>query len=387
MGKTNYLADIWSATKFEDAELCDYATAQLHRDTRVGLQMLAGLSLVMQMGVTVLALTRGLGPAYLYSSLVFGLLSLHIVISATFITEVRSLHALGVAFLIIGALTITLLAHRSNDLNIGMMAAVVMLFIAVPLVPWALREVTIVVGLTYVLLMLSLSSVPGRFDSGALMVLQVLVLGAAIIVIILTGRNTFIRKQDLRARFELQKAHNAMRLVSMQDHLTGAWNRRFLDEHFATFAAACLARGKSVYIAVLDIDDFKGINDRFGHQAGDEILVAVARTFMRLLEERDAGRLVRLGGDEFLIAYSGDDLDQLIYDAIVELQSGSINDLLDDDTRISISAGIARAKPIELADLDALYRNADKALYQQKRNANFAGKLADAKVFTGTWQI
>ena len=238
----------------------------MRRDTQLGVQTMAGLSLVMQVCVAVFVLMQGLGNLYLASILLFGLLSLHVLISAAFLRNVRTLHVLGMTFLIIGALSLTILAHRSGELHIGVMAASVMLFVAIPLVPWALRETIIVIGLAYVLLTSSLVIVPGRFTSESLWVLQLLVLGAAVIAVVVTARNTSIRKQDLRARFELESAHSDMELLSMQDHLTGAWNRRFLSEKFAEFAQYCLDKQKALHVAILDIDDFKGINDEFGHQ-------------------------------------------------------------------------------------------------------------------------
>ena len=236
---STYLADVWSATEFGNPELSGYAETQMRRDTRIGVQLMALLALIMQLVVAVFILSQDLGSAYLYTNAVLGIFSVHILVSAAYVDDVRALHVLGMSFLIIGALAITFLAHRAGDLNIGMIAAIVMLFIAIPLVPWALREAVIVVGLTYLLLTSSLISVPGRFSPGSLWVLQSLLFGAAIVVIVIAGRNTFIRKQDIRARFELENAHSEMELLSMQDHLTGAWNRRFLDENFAKYARQC----------------------------------------------------------------------------------------------------------------------------------------------------
>jgi diguanylate cyclase (GGDEF)-like protein len=372
-------------TEFGDPELSGYAEEQLRKDTRIGVQIMAGLSLAMQLCIALLAITQELSPTYIYTSSLFALLSLHVLISASFVQDVRALHTLGIAFLVIGAVSVTVLAHRSGDLHIGLMAAIVMLFVAVPLVPWALREATIVVGLTYILLTLSLVSVPGRFEAGSLLVLQGLILGAAVVVIVVAGRNTFIRKQDIRARFELESAHTAMELLSMQDHLTGAWNRRFLDENFATFARQCVEKKKAVHVAILDIDNFKGINDEFGHQIGDKILINVADTFIRLLSGR--GRLVRLGGDEFLIAYCGDDLDDVIEVAINELQQGTIAAELTGDHSVTLSAGIASTEAGQLADLESLYRNADSALYAAKGNRTAPNQTPAALTRTGTWKL
>ena len=382
---STYLADVWSATEFGDPELSGYAEAQLRRDTRTGVQMMALLSLIMQIVVALFILSKDLGRSYLYTDVVLGIFSLHILLSAAFVDDVRALHVLGMSFLVIGALAITFLAHRAGDLNIGMIAAIVMLFIAIPLVPWALREAVIVIGLTYVLLTSSLISVPGRFSPGSLWVLQALLFGAATVVIVIAGRNTLIRKQDIRARFELENAHNAMELLSMQDHLTGAWNRRFLAENFASHARECAERNEILQVAVLDIDGFKGINDTFGHQIGDRILISVADTFVRVLG--DCGRLIRLGGDEFLIVYCGEELDDVIADAIQELQQNSVAMDLTDGRSLTLSVGIASTDPGQLADLEALYKSADRALYSAKRNRPVTAAEHPGLTRTGRWTL
>ena len=382
---STYLADVWSATEFGNPELSGYAETQMRADTRVGVQMLALLSLIMQLVVAAFILSNDLSGAYLYTNVVLGIFSVHILVSAAYVDDVRALHVLGMSFLIIGALAITFLAHRAGDLNIGMIAAIVMLFIAIPLVPWALREAVIVVGLTYLLLTSSLVSVPGRFSPGSLWVLQTLLFGAAVVVVAIAGRNTFIRKQDIRARFELENARSAMEILSMQDHLTGAWNRRFLDEHFGQLARECVDENKAVHVAVLDIDDFKGINDRFGHQAGDKILISVADTFIRLLSGH--GRLIRLGGDEFLIVSCGENLDVIIENAIHELQKSTVALDISADRPVTLSAGIASTNPGQLADLEALYKSADRALYSAKHSRPATRDETTAMTRTGRWKL
>ncbi len=382
---STYLADVWSATEFGNPELSGYAETHLRRDTRIGVQMMALLSLIMQLVVALFILSKGLSNTYLYTNVVLGIFSLHILVSAAYVDDVKALHVLGMSFLLIGALAITFLAHRAGDLNIGMIAAIVMLFIAIPLVPWALREAVIVIGLTYVLLTSSLISVPGRFSPGSLWVLQALLFGAATVVIFIAGRNTFIRKHDIRARFELENAHNAMELLSMQDHLTGAWNRRFLDEHFATFARECAEKNEALHVAVLDIDDFKGINDGFGHQTGDKILIAVADAFVRMLN--NCGRLVRLGGDEFLIVYCGNELDEMIARAIHELQRSTAALDLAADRSLTLSVGIASTEAGQLVDLPALYKSADRALYSAKQRQPLDSVEQPSLSRTGRWKI
>lgn len=385
MAISTYLADVWSATEFGDPELVGYAETQMLTDTRLGIQAMAGLSLVMQLCVAILILVQGHDVIYLSSNVLFGLLSLHILVSALFVKDVRALHALGMAFLIIGALCLTILAHRAGELHIGVMAATVMLFVAIPLVPWALREAAIVIGLTYAMLMTSLVVVPGRFTTESLWVLQLLVLGAAVIAIVVTARSTSVRKHDLRARFELENSHNDMELLSMQDHLTGAWNRRYLSEKFDEFSQYCIDQKKAMHVAILDIDDFKGINDEFGHQFGDKILISVADIFVRLLEGK--GRLIRLGGDEFQIVYCGRGLDDLIETAIMELQQQFAEAGLSSSRVISLSAGIVSSEPGQPADLEALYKAADTALYAEKQHRTDGQARNNPLARTGTWKL
>lgn len=385
MAISTYLADVWSATDFGDPELVGYAEEQMLADTRLGIKAMAGLSLVMQTCVAVLILAKGYDSIYLTSNLLFGLLSLHVLISASYLKDVRTLHVLGMVFLVIGALCLTILAHRSGELHIGVMAATVMLFVAIPLVPWALREATIVIGLTYAMLTTSLVVIPGRFTTESLWVLQLLVFGATLIAVVVTARNTSIRKHDLQARFELESAHDDMELLTMQDHLTGAWNRRYLSEKFEEFSQYCISENKSMHVAILDIDDFKGINDEFGHQFGDKILISVADIFVSLLEKK--GRLIRLGGDEFQIVYCGHGLDSLIETAIMELQRQFAATGLSSSRVISLSAGIVSSEPGQPADLEALYKAADTALYIEKQHRTDGQARNNPLARTGTWKL
>ncbi len=385
MAISTYLADVWSATEFSDPELVGYAESQMLKDTRLGIQAMASLSLVMQLCVAVLVLSTDLGGHLIKMNVLFGLLSLHVLISAAYLKDVRTLHVLGMAFLIIGALCLTSLAHQAGELRMGLMAATVMLFVAIPLVPWALRETTVVIALAYLLLTSSLVIVPGRFESESLLILQFLILGTAVVVFVITGRNTFIRKQDLRARFELENAHSEMELLTMQDHLTGAWNRRYLSEKFSEFSQYCLDQNKVMHVAILDIDDFKGINDEFGHQFGDRILISVAEIFVSMLKED--GRLIRLGGDEFQIVYCGDGLDDLIESAIMELQRQFAEAGVSSSRVISLSAGIVSSEPGQPPDLETLYKEADSALYLEKQHRSNGHARNNPLARTGTWKL
>ncbi len=382
------ISAMWSATGFDDPELDLYAEEQIRADTRRGVQLVAGLSILAQICVAAVVLYQGASSSVIDTNIVVGVLSAHILLSAAFVRDVRALQMLGMTFLILGALAITVLAHRTGDLGIGMMAAVIMLIVAIPLVPWALREAVVVVGLTYFLLTMSLLGVPGRFDTESLVVLQLLVSGSAVVALVVTGRNTLIRKHDLRARFELEHARARLSTLSMKDHLTGAWNRRYLDEQFPKMLGECREHGRPMQIAVLDIDDFKGINDQFGHHAGDQILVNMAEIFMTNIGER--GALIRLGGDEFQILYKGKGLSDVIDGAVSELQSSVVVACFAGERTITLRAGLVDVDIDGDPNPDELYKTADKALYaakQRRRPARADGDAMPSLAHTGTWQI
>ena len=388
MAVSTFFSDMWSATGFTDPEMGGYAEQQIRIDTRRGVQIVATLSIVAQASVALLVVASGAPAVVLKTNLIVGVLSVHVMVSAVFVEDVRSLQMLGVAFLIVSAVAITFLAHGTGDLSIGMMAAIVMLFVVIPVIPWALREALAVVALAYFLLTVSLLSVPGRFDTQALVVLQLLLLGSAVVVLVVTGRNTLVRKHDIRARYELERAHREMEVLSMKDHLTGAWNRRFLSERFEQILRDCHGQGRKMQMAVLDIDNFKGINDRYGHHVGDKILVSLSAVFMKKLGE--SGYLVRLGGDEFQVLYCGGDLEKLIDETVAEIQQGEIALSLAGERSVTLSAGMVSIDPDGSVDLEELYKTADSALYSAKHDGRnkVAGESGGTSLGrTGTWKL
>ena len=386
------LSDMWTATGFSDSELAAYAERRVLADTRLGIQLVTLLCLFAQIVVALTAigdsgiLSPGGASDITRTSATLGALSLHIAASSAFVSDVRSLHLLGMAYFIISALAVAFLAHQLGDLNAGMMATLVLLIVSVPLIPWSLRESVIVIGLVYLMLTASLLGMRDRFDTDSLQVLQLLMLGAAIVAAVLTGRSTLVRKHDLRARYELERAHDRLERLSLQDHLTGAWNRRYLEANFATFVEECRRRGRPLQNAILDIDDFKGINDDFGHATGDRILTEISAVLIKHLG--DDGCLVRLGGDEFQIVYSGSNLENLISAAVDEVQQSRVARDLADHREITLSAGIVTIDNLNGVDLEDIYRRADKALYSAKVADETSKQVVlDGFSRTGTWPL
>ena len=160
---------------------------------------------------------------------------------------------------------------------------------------------------------------------------------------------------------ELQRASARAR----EDHLTGALNRRGLEEAFDGEAAAAARHGQILTLALLDLDNFKRLNDDNGHDAGDAALVHLANTVRQALRPFD--RFARLGGEEFLIVLPRTSVADAA-EIVRRLQRALIRHFFLRDGRqllITFSAGVTAFVPGE-TQADAIAR-ADKALYEAKQ--------------------
>ncbi|MDR2452528.1 MAG: GGDEF domain-containing protein [Candidatus Accumulibacter sp.] len=97
----------------------------------------------------------------------------------------------------------------------------------------------------------------------------------------------------------LERALEETRSMAFTDPLTGALNRRGFEHAYAREMARCRRCGRKLALALIDLDDFKAINDRYGHPAGDKVLVHLVRVLRRSMRPSDA--LCRLGGEEFAL--------------------------------------------------------------------------------------
>ena len=159
-----------------------------------------------------------------------------------------------------------------------------------------------------------------------------------------------------------RKAFEAeLRNFAVTDGLTGVWNRRQGTELLAADLSA-RRPGQALSLLMLDIDHFKAINDTFGHQAGDHVLIEIASRLRRSLRGNDM--VARWGGEEFIVLLrdcalpDAGRLAENIRAAIAEVAFGPMG-------RITVSIGAAEARDNE--DLQAWLSRADQALYRAKR--------------------
>ena len=163
---------------------------------------------------------------------------------------------------------------------------------------------------------------------------------------------------------EIQSSHDRLSDLALRDPLTGLLNHRASQERLEAKLARARREDCPVAIVALDIDYFKGINDRSGHAAGDEALRLVAQAIVS--ELRPADFCGRVGGDEFIVVLFGVDARQAAKVVARVRAAVAAIDVLSGDHHLAISAGIAEF-PRHAANSTELLRMADEAMYWSKR--------------------
>lgn len=155
-----------------------------------------------------------------------------------------------------------------------------------------------------------------------------------------------------------------LRRLSITDNLTGAFNREYLEQRLPAAVDEARLRNEPLSVAMVDVDHFKPVNDRFGHDAGDEVLAEVARRLRGSTRTGDV--LVRYGGEEFLLLLPHSDapLARDIGERMRARMAGDPIAVGGEQLQIRISIGIAQLQDLETPA--RLVRRADGALYAAK---------------------
>ncbi|MGN8004496.1 bifunctional diguanylate cyclase/phosphodiesterase [Acidovorax sp. 22279] len=179
--------------------------------------------------------------------------------------------------------------------------------------------------------------------------------------------------ERLRSQAELEAANAQMRRINEQlaevahfDMLTHLPNRVLLADRLQQAMAHCVRRNKSLAVAFLDLDGFKDINDRYGHAAGDEFLVAIAKRLRSAL--RDGDTLARIGGDEFVAVMIDLTAEQDCEPLLLRLLQVAAEPLLVNGQSLQVSASIGvTIYPQDGSSSEQLIRHADQAMYLAKQ--------------------
>jgi diguanylate cyclase (GGDEF)-like protein len=359
------LPRFWSSTDFDSEDLTLYAEQFMVSEVSRGVSTLGLVTLFLLAGASVLYGLLDYNKLYLYTCLLLGLLCLHVIFTSRRVMDSQALYLLCMTLIIVSGTAFVLLAHQEGNFNNALLPSVVVLFMVIPIVPWGMREGVAIVSLIYLVFTLSTLSVEGRFSSENLLVLQFMMLVSAMVSLTILGRNVAIRKDDIKARYELEKAHRKMERLSYEDGLTGAWNRRFLEVQFRRVMRRMLERtSNKVYFGLIDVDDFKLVNDSHGHHVGDEVLRKIADTFQQTLGENSY--VFRIGGDEFVVVFECGDFEVPLQAAVYELCKQS-----DAVPGVKVSIGVIEVQGLtDEIDLEKLYKEADKSLYRAKTRKN-----------------
>ncbi len=178
--------------------------------------------------------------------------------------------------------------------------------------------------------------------------------------------NRSLEQLDLRDRLDEEQQRNTY--LAYHDPLTNLANRRAVDVELPKALARADRHHQMLAVVLLDLDDFKPINDRFGHAAGDEILMTLAARLKDAI--RDTDTAARLGGDEFLLILEDIENDTALTRVLERLISTIRRPIsLEDGVEIHANGSIGVTRyPLDDSAPEQLIRNADAALYAAKNS-------------------
>ncbi len=155
--------------------------------------------------------------------------------------------------------------------------------------------------------------------------------------------------------------------LAVTDPLTKLYNRRYIEDHIKGELKAALRYNSSLSLLMIDIDNFKSINDEFGHKAGDAVLKEIAEIIQGSLREVDMA--ARWGGEEFVAILPRCGKEDALHLAKRILKAVATHDFRSvPGLRVTISIGIAGVPAPSIDDSDKLLDASDQAMYKAKKN-------------------
>jgi len=161
----------------------------------------------------------------------------------------------------------------------------------------------------------------------------------------------------------LKSAYLRERTLSSHDYLTGVFNRREFFHLAEVERLRALRYSRAITLVFVDLDNFKSVNDRFGHAAGDAVLANVARTIKSCIRATDL--IARLGGDEFILLLEETDSDSARI-IVTKLRDGLNEQIAQSPSAVTASMGVITFV-LPPASVDEMVRKADELMYAAKR--------------------
>ena len=174
-------------------------------------------------------------------------------------------------------------------------------------------------------------------------------------------------QMNVRLKRERDQERDRYRFLATHDPLTGLGNRKLFNEALISGLKRAHRNSYPLALAIMDLNDFKPVNDEQGHDAGDAVLKHVARQIQSNIRSTDVA--ARLGGDEFAIILEGiykqEDLENLLAKIQQAIETGL--EYNSRQLKITASIGIAQS-PTDTSDPDELIKLADESMYAAKKN-------------------
>jgi len=179
------------------------------------------------------------------------------------------------------------------------------------------------------------------------------------------GRLTDMLHQVERHTEELQREVATSQQMARQDSLTGLPNRRAYEERLEQEYARWRRFGGRLSLLVWDVDNFKAVNDTYGHKAGDRALQLIAATLQQRLRETDF--MARIGGEEFVVMFIGAEAPDAYKVAETMREAVASAGLHSNNTPVALTVSGGLSQFADSDDPVRVFQRADEALYRAKR--------------------
>ena len=177
------------------------------------------------------------------------------------------------------------------------------------------------------------------------------------------------------------EALNHVSHLAHTDPLTKLPNRRMLSSYFQKYMASALRHNSCGAVLLLDLDGFKPLNDRYGHEVGDKVLIEVANRILSAIRSEDVA--ARLGGDEFVILLHPIDeikskMSVIAFQVAEKLVEQISRPITFNETEVNVGVSIGvRLFSSEVLDTDTVIREADIAMYKAKQHGKGRVEIFD----------
>lgn len=166
---------------------------------------------------------------------------------------------------------------------------------------------------------------------------------------------------------KLKEAHRKLELLAATDSMTGLYNRRYFLETSKNILELAKRNNEHISVLILDIDDFKNINDSYGHKVGDDSIIMVANILQEITRKSDI--VCRFGGEEFtiLLPYTGLKTTTNIAESIrKKIENSCVKTSNGVEVRFTVSIGVSEVDTYDEKNIELAIYRADEALYEAK---------------------